>query len=210
MHEGALSLMQMAKSCAALQRLHASGGLYVSLMAHPTTGGVTASWATMADILLAEPRALIGFAGPRVIKTTIGQDLPEGFQTAEFLMEKGQIDRIVERKNFVQTVDQIFHYCLGPARPVDRSGRRKQETAEVSPSAPDLSPAAEVAVKQAPSKRGSRKPEPTVEEAADRTEKKPGTKSREASEAAPAPEDRNTKARAAGAASRSRRGRSSP
>jgi hypothetical protein len=136
MHEGALSLMQMAKSCAALQRLNQAGGLFVSVMAHPTTGGVTASWAMMGDILIAEPRALIGFAGPRVIKTTIRQDLPEGFQTSEFLLEKGQVDRIVERKDLVETLDQIFHYCLGPlGRPVEGGGG-STEGAPTSKAAP--------------------------------------------------------------------------
>jgi acetyl-CoA carboxylase carboxyl transferase subunit beta len=114
MHEGALSLMQMAKSGAALGRLAEAGGLYVSVLAHPTTGGVTASWATMADVVLAEPKALIGFAGPRVIQNTIRQELPEGFQTAEFLLDRGQLDRIVPRTQLVDTLEQIFNYCLGP------------------------------------------------------------------------------------------------
>ncbi len=128
MHEGALSLMQMAKSCAALARLHEKGGLYVSVLAHPTTGGVTASWATMADIVLAEPKALIGFAGPRVIKNTIRQDLPKGFQTSEFLLEKGQLDRIVERPAIVEELDRIFHYCLGPV-PKRKKKRSKESSA---------------------------------------------------------------------------------
>ena len=113
MHEGALSLMQMAKTCAALARLSSAGGLYISVLAHPTTGGVTASWATMADLVLAEPNALIGFAGPRVIKNTIRQDLPEGFQTAEFLLKKGQLDRIVQRHELADEIGKILHFCLG-------------------------------------------------------------------------------------------------
>ena len=125
MHEGALSLMQMAKSCAALARLHDSGGLYVSLLAHPTTGGVTASWATMADIVLAEPEALIGFAGPRVIQNTIRQELPEGFQRSEFLLERGQIDRIVPRNELVDTLDQVLTYCLGPVSDAPAEGGRE-------------------------------------------------------------------------------------
>lgn len=97
MMEGALSLMQMAKTSAHLARLSEKGLPYLSLMTHPTTGGVTASFAMLGDVNLAEPNALIGFAGPRVIRETIGSDLPEGFQRAEFLQEHGFVDRIVER-----------------------------------------------------------------------------------------------------------------
>ena len=97
MQEGALSLMQMARTSAQLAQFSKSGGLYVSLLTDPTTGGVTASFGMLGDVILAEPGALIGFAGPRVIKQTIGEDLPAGFQRAEFLMEKGFVDRIVPR-----------------------------------------------------------------------------------------------------------------
>lgn len=97
MHEGILSLMQMAKTSAALARLSQAGLPYISVLTNPTTGGVTASFATLGDLILAEPGALIGFAGPRVIKETIQQDLPEGFQTAEFLLKAGLIDQIVPR-----------------------------------------------------------------------------------------------------------------
>ena len=97
MQEGALSLMQMARTSAQLAQFSKSGGLYVSLLTDPTTGGVTASFGMLGDIILAEPGALIGFAGPRVIKQTIGEDLPAGFQRAEFLMKKGFVDRIVPR-----------------------------------------------------------------------------------------------------------------
>ena len=114
MHEGALSLMQMAKACAALARLAAAGGLYVTLLADPTTGGVTASYATVADLVLAEPRALIGFAGPRVIEQTIKQKLPKDFQRAEFLQQHGQIDRIVPRAELVDTLERLFGALLGP------------------------------------------------------------------------------------------------
>ena len=99
MHEGAISLMQMGKTSGALARHHERGGLYISVLAHPTTGGVTASFAALGDVILAEPGALIGFAGPRVIQETLRTELPEGFQTAEFLLERGFIDRIVERKH---------------------------------------------------------------------------------------------------------------
>jgi acetyl-CoA carboxylase carboxyl transferase subunit beta len=112
MHEGAISLMQMAKDCAALAKLDSAKGLYISILANPTTGGVTASWATQADIVFAEPGALIGFAGPRVIKTTLMQDLPEGFQRSEFLIAKGQIDTIVHRAKIRETLYMLMSYCL--------------------------------------------------------------------------------------------------
>ncbi|MCK4283848.1 MAG: acetyl-CoA carboxylase carboxyltransferase subunit beta [Candidatus Brocadiae bacterium] len=110
MQESALSLMQMAKTCAALQRFSKSGGAYVSVMTDPTTGGVTASWASMGDVIIAEPGALIGFAGPRVLKQTINQELPPDFQTSEFLLEHGFIDMIVERKDIKPTVAQVLSY----------------------------------------------------------------------------------------------------
>lgn len=97
MQEGIFSLMQMAKTAAALTRHDQAGLLYVSVMTNPTTGGVTASFASLGDIIISEPHALIGFAGPRVIEQTIGQKLPEGFQRAEYLLEHGFLDRIVER-----------------------------------------------------------------------------------------------------------------
>ena len=98
MHEGILSLMQMAKTSAAIAKLDQNGLPYISVLTNPTTGGVTASFATLGDLILAEPGSLIGFAGPRVIKETIQQDLPEGFQTAEFLLDAGLIDQIVPRE----------------------------------------------------------------------------------------------------------------
>ena len=97
MQEGILSLMQMAKTSAALRRLADAGLLYISVLTHPTTGGVSASYATLGDVILAEPGALIGFAGPRVIKETTKQTLPAGFQTSEFLLKKGLVDQIVSR-----------------------------------------------------------------------------------------------------------------
>ena len=96
MQEGIVSLMQMAKTSNALAKHNAAGLLYISYFTHPTTGGVTASFAMLGDIILAEPGALIGFAGPRVIRQTIGQELPEGFQRAEFLLEHGFVDAIVK------------------------------------------------------------------------------------------------------------------
>lgn len=110
MYEGVLSLMQMAKTCGALA-LHAQAKLpYISVMTHPTTGGVSASFATVGDVNLAEPKAMIGFAGPRVIKETTHQDLPADFQTAEFLEEHGLVDIIVHRKKMRATLGQLIHY----------------------------------------------------------------------------------------------------
>ena len=108
MQEGMISLMQMAKTSAALKRHHEAGQLYVSVLTDPTTGGVTASFAMLGDIILAEPGALIGFAGPRVIEQTIGQKLPEGFQRAEFLVEHGFVDKIVKREELKETLAMIL------------------------------------------------------------------------------------------------------
>ena len=108
MQEGILSLMQMAKTSAALERFSKKGGLYISVLTHPTTGGVTASFASLGDILLAEPGALIGFAGPRVIEQTIGEKLPQGFQSAEYLLEHGFLDAIVPRDRLRETLIQLL------------------------------------------------------------------------------------------------------
>ncbi len=113
MHEGVLSLMQMAKTCAALADFSDRGGFSVCCMTHPTTGGVTASFASVCDVTLAEPGALIGFAGPRVIASTIKQELPPGFQRAEFLLEKGQLDRIVRRNEMKQVLARLIDYSKG-------------------------------------------------------------------------------------------------
>jgi acetyl-CoA carboxylase carboxyl transferase subunit beta len=113
MHEGPISLMQMAKTCAALSQLNDAGGLSISVLTHPTTGGVTASFASVCDILLAEPGALIGFAGPRVIATTIKKELPKGFQRAEFLLEKGQLDLIVTRDKMRDELARLVAYATG-------------------------------------------------------------------------------------------------
>ena len=107
MQEGIISLMQMAKTSSAIAKLDEAGLLYVSVLTDPTTGGVTASFASLGDIILAEPGALIGFAGPRVIEQTIKQKLPKGFQSAEFLLKHGFIDKIVERKNMKNTLYNI-------------------------------------------------------------------------------------------------------
>jgi acetyl-CoA carboxylase carboxyl transferase subunit beta len=108
MQEGIISLMQMAKVSAAVERFSQAGGLYIVCLTHPTTGGVTASFAMLGDITLAEPGALIGFAGPRVIEQTIHQTLPDGFQRSEFLEEHGFIDRIVQRHELRATLSQLL------------------------------------------------------------------------------------------------------
>ena len=110
MQEGALSLMQLSKISARLANFSKKGGLYISLLTYPTTGGVTASFGMQADITIAEPKALIGFAGQRVIKQTTSQDLPEGFQTSEFLMEKGFIDVIVDRNTLKSKLINILSF----------------------------------------------------------------------------------------------------
>ena len=112
MMEGALSLMQMAKTSAHLARLHEEGLPFVSLLTNPTTGGVTASFAMLGDFNIAEPNALIGFAGPRVIRETIGQDLPRGFQRSEFLQEHGFIDFIVDRRSLKAHLVQLFDLVM--------------------------------------------------------------------------------------------------
>ena len=111
MHEGILSLMQMAKVSAALARYHANGGLYISVLTNPTMGGVAASFASLGDMVFAEPKALIGFAGPRTIKATLKIELPVGFQTSEFLLEHGYIDRIVDRWRLKTEIAAVIDYC---------------------------------------------------------------------------------------------------
>jgi acetyl-CoA carboxylase carboxyl transferase subunit beta len=111
MQEGILSLMQMGKVCAALACHHEAGGLYISILTNPTMGGVAASWGGVGDIILAEPGALIGFAGKRTIWNTVRLELPKNFQTSEFLLEHGMIDRIVERQNLRTELAKIIDYC---------------------------------------------------------------------------------------------------
>ena len=114
MQEGALSLMQMAKISSALARLGEEGLPYISILTDPTTGGVTASFAMLGDLNLAEPRALIGFAGPRVIEQTIRQKLPEGFQRSEFLLEHGMLDMVVERSRMREVLISSLEFMVGP------------------------------------------------------------------------------------------------
>jgi acetyl-CoA carboxylase carboxyl transferase subunit beta len=113
MQEGVLSLMQMAKVAAILSQLAERRIPYVSILTNPTTGGVSASYAMLGDAILAEPGAVIGFAGPRVIKQTIGQDLPDGFQTAEFLLDHGMLDSVVHRRQLKPTVGQLLRHMMG-------------------------------------------------------------------------------------------------
>ena len=117
MMEGILSLMQMAKTSAVLALLREAGIPFVSILTDPTTGGVTASWAMLGDVNLAEPGALIGFAGPRVIEQTIRQELPDGFQRAEFVLEHGMLDAIVDRREMKATVARLLRHMLGLAAP---------------------------------------------------------------------------------------------
>ena len=116
MQEGILSLMQMAKTSAALKRHSDAGLLYITVLTDPTTGGVTASFASLGDIMLAEPGALIGFAGPRVIEQTIGEKLPQGFQRAEYLLDHGFLDRIVPRDQWRAVLGQLLALHEGGGR----------------------------------------------------------------------------------------------
>jgi len=147
MHEGMLSLMQMAKTCSALASLNDEGGFSICVMTNPTTGGVTASFATVCDLTLAEPGALIGFAGPRVIASTIKQELPPGFQRAEFLLAKGQLDAIVPRGELRSYLARTIDY--GTSSWSEYAGRGRSDTSfkivpgeEPEESAADAEPSA--------------------------------------------------------------------
>jgi acetyl-CoA carboxylase carboxyl transferase subunit beta len=122
MYEGMLSLMQMAKTSAALTRFNGNGGLFISVLTNPTMAGVMASFASLGDIIIAEPKALIGFTGPRVIQQTINKELPEDFQSSEFLLERGLIDMIVRRKDMKDTLLKLMNYLSRERRqgPADR------------------------------------------------------------------------------------------
>jgi acetyl-CoA carboxylase carboxyl transferase subunit beta len=113
MQEGVLSLMQMAKTSVEIARLQRAGVPFISVLTNPTTGGVSASFAMQGDVILAEPGAVVGFAGPRVIKQTIGQDLPEGFQTAEFLLEHGMVDAVVSRSELRGAAARLLRHMAG-------------------------------------------------------------------------------------------------
>jgi len=119
MQEGILSLMQMAKTSAWMGKMAEAGLLYVAVLTNPTTGGVTASFAMLGDVIIAEPGALIGFAGPRVIEQTINQELPSGFQSSEFLLEHGMVDMVVPRAQMKKTLVAIFDFFSGVERPIE-------------------------------------------------------------------------------------------
>jgi len=122
MQEGVLSLMQMAKTSAMLGKLREARLPFVSILTNPTTGGVTASYATLGDVILAEPNALVGFAGPRVIRETINQELPEGFQRSEFLLEHGHVDRIVDRREMKATLEDVLGFFASAREYASRTG----------------------------------------------------------------------------------------
>lgn len=132
MYEGMLSLMQMAKTSGALRRHKDAGLPYIVIMTHPTTAGVTASFASLGDLTIAEPKALIGFAGPRVIKDTTQAELPEGFQSSEFLLKKGMIDRIVDRHDLRKELSLYLEYfsCIGKANKPAKSNEKKPASAK--------------------------------------------------------------------------------
>ncbi|HEX9654117.1 MAG TPA: acetyl-CoA carboxylase, carboxyltransferase subunit beta [bacterium] len=130
MMEGALSLMQMAKTSSRLAKLADAGILYISVLTDPTTGGVTASFAMLGDVILSEPGALIGFAGPRVIKQTIGQDLPEGFQRAEFQLKHGFLDGVVSRFEMKHKIKQILDFAVGEYKRGSANGQVEPATNE--------------------------------------------------------------------------------
>ncbi len=133
MQESIFSLMQMAKTSAMLAKMSGEKVPYVSVLTNPTTGGVTASFASLGDIIIAEPRALIGFAGPRVIKQTIGQDLPEGFQRSEFLLEHGMIDMVIPRKQLRICLSEILDMLHGQAEAtLSRAEKNEEESPAVS------------------------------------------------------------------------------
>lgn len=134
MQESMLSLMQMAKTSAAVARLKRESIPYISVITHPTMGGVSASYASLGDVILAEPKALSGFAGPRVIEQTIGQRLPEGFQSSEFLLEHGMLDAVVERKDLKPTLIRLLtHFTSSPGFRRKRPRRVHKETAAQQP-----------------------------------------------------------------------------
>src|ERR671928_383972 len=142
MQEGVLSLVQMAKSSAVLAMLAERRIPYISILTNPTTGGVSASFAMLGDAILAEPGAVIGFAGPRVIKQTLGQDLPEGFQTAEFLLDHGMVDAVVHRKDLKSTVERLLRHMMGrPAAAGDAGALAPRLLPEWRPTPPAATPA---------------------------------------------------------------------
>jgi acetyl-CoA carboxylase carboxyl transferase subunit beta len=132
MQESTLSLMQMAKTCAALSQLSEARVPYISVLTNPTTGGVTASFATLGDVIIAEPKALIGFAGPRVIQQTIRQELPEGFQRSEFLLAHGIVDIVCSREKLRDTLEGILDFlCVNLAETSQEAERNEEDTSAI-------------------------------------------------------------------------------
>jgi acetyl-CoA carboxylase carboxyl transferase subunit beta len=140
MMEGALSLMQMAKICGALARLDREGLPYIAVLTDPTTGGVTASFAMLGDLNIAEPKALIGFAGPRVIEQTIRQKLPEGFQRSEFLLEKGMIDLVIDRREMKTVISSALRFMGAVRKPAPATVTAPLMTTSEPPLMPTLIP----------------------------------------------------------------------
>jgi acetyl-CoA carboxylase carboxyl transferase subunit beta len=143
MHESILSLMQMAKTSAVLAKLHEAGVPFISILSNPTTGGVSASFAMLGDVIIAEPKAQIGFAGPRVIRETINQELPENFQTAEFVQQCGFVDLIVGRAQLRDMLDRVLGFLCPAVGEVARPEEAPQ-------AAPKPSPAPEIGAEAAP------------------------------------------------------------
>ena len=135
MEEGILSLFQMAKTSAAIKRLQDKGGVYIAILTNATMGGSMASWAALGDITIAEPQALLGFAGPRVIAQTVRQELPSGFQTSEFLVEHGFIDQVVHRKELRQRVISLLRYTNKDMPAIEKAQAKQRQTAKIKAAA---------------------------------------------------------------------------
>jgi acetyl-CoA carboxylase carboxyl transferase subunit beta len=154
MHESVLSLMQMAKTSAVLAKLHEDRLPFVSIMSNPTTGGVSASFAALGDVIVAEPRAQIGFAGPRVIRETINQELPPGFQTAEFVQECGFVDLIVNRRDLRSVLDRVLGFLCATNEEAIQEGSQVQVGTDGgenrSPSAPGDAPGSQALASRPP------------------------------------------------------------
>src|SRR5262249_51625760 len=158
MHESILSLMQMAKTSAVLAKLHEARVPFISVISNPTTGGVSASFAMLGDVIIAEPKAQIGFAGPRVIRETINQELPEGFQTAEFVQECGFVDLIVSRRELRDVLNRLLTFLVPMPQERVEAPRQTEDVgaaeAAPSPATPALHPAEQVQVSTVATPRG--------------------------------------------------------
>ena len=164
MHESILSLMQMAKTSAVLSRLHDAGVPFLSVMSNPTTGGVSASFASLGDVIIAEPRAQIGFAGPRVIRETINQELPEGFQTAEFVQQCGFVDRIVSRPQMRTELNRILTFLCASAVEAGAGTTKSSQTKPVAKKSEQTEPSASKTPGQAPGHTQKHDPKPAMKQ----------------------------------------------